>query len=108
VAQQADFVPAHPHSDEFEERAKLFSAKVRNRVDELGMTQLDLVAGTGLSQGYLKLLLNGRGSHKDPKTGTYRAPNPTLDVIWKLADALDLEISYLADFNQPLRRATSR
>ena len=101
-------MPAHPHSDEFEERAKQFSEKVRTRFDELGITQLDLVERTGLSQGYLKLLLNGRGSHKDPATGTYKPPNPTLDIVWKLAAALDVEISYLTDPDEPLRRSAGR
>lgn len=94
-------MPAHPHSAEFADRAELFCAKVRQAYDELDLTQLDLVGRTGLSQGYLKLLLNRRGSHRD-KDGNYKPANPTLDVITKLADALELDIAYLVDWRRPI------
>jgi len=97
-------MPAHPHSAEFAERAELFCAKVRQAYDEHGLTQLQLVERTGLSQGYLKLLLNNRGSHRDPD-GNYKPANPTLDVITKLAAALELDIGYLVDPERPVERS---
>jgi transcriptional regulator with XRE-family HTH domain len=90
-------VPAADHQPEFAERAKLFGEKVRQRRNELGLTERELIELTGLSRGYIQLLLNNRGGHKDPKTGTYKPVNPTLDVIWRLADALQLDPSYLVD-----------
>ena len=90
-------MPAADHQPEFAERAKLFGEQVRQRRNELGLTERELIELTGLSRGYIQLLLNNRGGHKDPKTGTYKPVNPTLDVIWRLADALQLDPSYLVD-----------
>ncbi|GAA3650242.1 hypothetical protein GCM10022237_07500 [Nocardioides ginsengisoli] len=90
-------MPAADHLPEFEEKSKRFGEKVRRRRDELGLTERELMERTGLSRGYIQLLLNNRGGHKDPATGTYRPANPTLDVIWRLADALELDATYLVD-----------
>jgi len=96
-------VPAHTPSPGFEERAALFSAKVRQRRHELGLSERQLMDRTGLSRGYIQLLLNTRGSHKDD-AGEYRLPNPTLDVIWVLAQALDTDITYLVDPDRPIEQ----
>ena len=90
-------MPAADHLPDFPERARRFGEKIRRRHDELGLTERDLMVRTGLSRGYIQLLLNNRGGHKDPETGTYKPPNPTLDVIWRLADALELDPTYLVD-----------
>lgn len=90
-------MPAADHQPDFAKRARLFGDKVRHRRYELGLTERELVEKTGLSRGYIQLLLNNRGGHKDPETGTYKPVNPTLDVIWRLADALQVEASYLVD-----------
>jgi transcriptional regulator with XRE-family HTH domain len=95
-------MPAHTPSPGSEERAALFSSKVRQRRHELKLTERDLIERTGLSRGYIQLLLNTRGSHKDPVTGTHKLPNPTLDVIWLLAQALEVNISYLVDPSRPV------
>lgn len=89
-------VPSVEHEPDFAERAKQFGEKVRRRTDELGLTQRELIEKTGLSRGYIQLLLNSRGSHRD-KGGVYKPPNPTLDVIWRLADALGVDVAYLVD-----------
>lgn len=90
-------VPAAEHLPEFAARARLFGEKVRSRHDELGLTERQLVERTGLSRSYVQLLLNNRGTAKDRRTGEHGPPNPTLDVIWRLADALDLDPAYLVD-----------
>lgn len=72
------------------------SEKIRRRVNDLDLTQRDLMERTGLSRGYIQLLLNGRGSFKDSE-GNYKSPNPTLDVLWRLASALEVDVAYLAD-----------
>jgi len=98
-------MPAHVHSADFAERADLFCAKVRQAYDDLGLTQLELVERTSLSQGFLKLLLNKRGSHRD-KNGDYKPANPALYVITKLAAGLELDIGYLVDAARPVERKT--
>ncbi|MCL2542076.1 MAG: helix-turn-helix domain-containing protein [Nocardioidaceae bacterium] len=81
---------------DFAHRAKLFGDKVRSRRAELGLSERKLAEATGLSRGYVALLLKDRGSHKDG-AGEYKPLNPTLDVIWRLAEALDVEPMYLVD-----------
>lgn len=99
-------MPAAEHLPDFAERARLFGEKVRRRTDDLGLTQRELIERTGLSRGYIQLLLNQRGSHREDD-GSYKPPNPTLDVIWRLADALDIDVAYLVDPDRPVERAAS-
>jgi transcriptional regulator with XRE-family HTH domain len=98
-------MPATEHDPDFAELATLFSDKVRSRVDELSLTQREVIDRTGLSRGYIQLLLNNRGSHKDV-VGAYKPVNPTLDVIWRLTAALELadDYGYLIDRNRPVER----
>lgn len=86
---------------DFANRAKLFGDKVRSRRAELGLSERRLAEETGLSRGYIALLLKDRGSHKD-ESGRYKPPNPSLDVIWRLADALHVEPAYLVDPSRPI------
>jgi transcriptional regulator with XRE-family HTH domain len=95
-------VPAAEHEPDFAARAQLFAAKVRRGFEDSEMTQRQLIDATGLSRGYIQLLLNQRGSHKD-EAGDYKPPNPTLDVVWRLADALELDLGYLVDPAEPVR-----
>lgn len=89
-------MPATDHAPDFAERAKLFGDKVRSRRAELGLSERKLAERASLSRGYVALLLKDRGSHKDD-SGEYKLPNPTLDVIWRLAEALEVEPMYLVD-----------
>jgi transcriptional regulator with XRE-family HTH domain len=90
-------MPAHAKDPDFAARSRDFSEKIRRRYDELGWTQQRLISETGLSRTYVQMLLNHRGSTKDPGTGQYKPFNPTLDVIWILAEVLDLDLDYLMD-----------
>jgi transcriptional regulator with XRE-family HTH domain len=90
-------VPAAEHLPEFAVRARLFGEKIRARHDELGLTERELIERTGLSRSYIQLLLNNRGTGKDRLTQEHGPVNPTLDVIWRLADALGLDPGYLLD-----------
>lgn len=89
-------MPATEKAPDFADRAKLFGDKVRSRRAELGLSERKLAEKAGISRGYVALLLKDRGSHKDG-SGEYKLPNPTLDVIWRLADALEVEPTYLVD-----------
>ena len=89
-------MPATDHQPDFEEKARLFGAKVRSRRAELGLSERKLAERASLSRGYVSLLLKDRGSHKDGD-GAYKLPNPTLDVVWRLAEALEVDPSYLVD-----------
>ncbi len=95
-------MPAAEHQPDFAERARTFGDKVRRRAEDLELTQRELIEKTGLSRGYIQLLLNNRGSHKD-ESGHYKPLNPTLDVLWRLADALEVDVSYLVDPERPIQ-----
>ncbi|WP_235738000.1 helix-turn-helix domain-containing protein [Nocardioides alcanivorans] len=96
-------MPATDHQPDFAEKAKLFGDKVRSRRAELGLSERRLAERASLSRGYISLLLKDRGSHKDAQ-GEFKLPNPTLDVIWRLADALEVEPAYLVDSSRPVER----
>lgn len=93
--------PAIEHEPDFAVRAQVFSDRLKYYVDREQLTQRELIELTGLSRGTIQLLLNNRGSHKDAD-GTYKPPNPTLDVIWRLANALKVEVADLVDPERPL------
>ena len=58
--------------------ARLFGRRLKERRKALGLTQSQLFARTGINNGYISLMENGRA-------------NPTLDMILKLAGAVELE-----------------
>ena len=100
-------MPATDHHPDFASKARLFGDKVRAARAELDLSERQLAEKAGLSRGYISLLLKDRGSHKGPD-GSYKLPNPTLDVIWKLADALELDATYLIDNDRPVESRKRR
>jgi len=58
--------------------ARLFGRRLKERRKALGLTQGQLFARTGINNGYISQVENGRA-------------NPTLDMILKLADAVEVE-----------------
>lgn len=98
------FVPATDHQPDFAPKAQLFGRKVRSRRAELGLSERKLAERASLSRGYVALLLKDRGSHKDAH-GEYKLPNPTLDVIWRLAEALEVDVAYLVDHTRAVEPA---
>lgn len=96
-------MPASAKNPDFAERSSAVAAKVRRRFDELGWTQQQLIERASISRTYVQALLNNRGSASPNRTdGSYKPFNPTLDVIWKLAEALDLDPAYLVDSRRPI------
>lgn len=58
--------------------ARLFGQRLKGRRKALGLTQSQLFDKTGINNGYISQVENGRA-------------NPTLDMILKLADAVESE-----------------
>ena len=58
--------------------ARLFSQRFKERRKALGLTQGQLFDRTGITAGYISQIDNGRA-------------NPTLDMVLKLAEAVELE-----------------
>jgi transcriptional regulator with XRE-family HTH domain len=59
--------------------ARLFGMRLKDRRKTLGLTQTDIYKRTEITPGYLSLIERGRA-------------NPTLDMMLKLAQAVEMEI----------------
>lgn len=86
-------MPAHPVSAEYPKRAQHFSDQLKKLRDERGFTQEQLAHRAGISRTRLQLL---EWNRKDTRSKVGPA-NPTLDVVWKLADALGVSVGDLID-----------
>jgi len=95
-------MPASAKDPDFVKRSTSVATKVRRRFDALGWTQQHLIDETGISRGYVQALLNNRGSVERDAEGNFKPFNPTLDTVWKLAVALDLDLGYLIDPDIPV------
>ncbi|HWU33270.1 MAG TPA: helix-turn-helix transcriptional regulator [Marmoricola sp.] len=100
-------MPATAHSEDFPEHARLFSEKLQRRKTELELSQLELASRAQVSVTYINLLLNNAGTRRSAPTGR-KPPNPTLDIIWRLADAFEVSVDYLMDRDQPVRAMATR
>lgn len=98
---------ADERDPEFAARVRGIGQKVRHRLEATGMTQGELIERTGLSRSYVKVLLNYRG-YRDPRSGQRRPPNPTIDVIWRLAEVLEVDPAYLVDLTGDVEPDGSR
>ncbi|EIZ79618.1 Xre-family transcriptional regulator [Novosphingobium sp. Rr 2-17] len=73
-------MPKYLHLDVITPAAHLFGRSLRQRPKELGLSQAQICEQTGVTASYISLI--GR-----------EWANPTLEVIAKLASAVDLEVS---------------
>jgi len=94
-------VPAVEHEPDFADMASRFGEKLRHRAHDLNLTQRDIIDLTGISRSYIQSLWNGRGSNREPD-GTFKPPNPTMDVIWRLSVALEVDKGYLTDTDREI------
>jgi transcriptional regulator with XRE-family HTH domain len=86
-------VPAHPTSPAYPARAQAFSDQLKRLRDARGLTQEKLAERAGISRSRLQLL---EWNRKDTRSKDGPA-NPTLDVVWQLADALEVSLAELVD-----------
>jgi len=62
-----------------EPTAVLFGARLKKRREELGLTQGQLFEQTGITASYISMIERAQA-------------NPTLDMMLKLAEAVDLQV----------------
>ncbi len=84
-------MPAHPTSPAFPARAQAFSDRLKHLRAVRGLTQEQLAERAGISRSRLQLL---EWNRKDTRSKDGPA-NPTLDVVWQLADALEVTVAEL-------------
>ena len=73
-----------------------FGQRIRRIRQCRGMTQEDLARASGVSRNQIQNVEAARGSVREvdgkPVAGS---SNPTMDTIWAIARALDVEVAYL-------------
>lgn len=84
-------MPAHPPSADYPARAQAFSDRLKHLRNMRGLTQEELANRAGISRSRLQLL---EWNRRDTRSKDGPA-NPTLDVVWQLADALEVSVSDL-------------
>lgn len=84
-------MPARPISAEYPARAREFSDRLKRLRVERGYSQEQLAHRAGISRTRLQLL---EWNRRDTRSKAGPA-NPTLDLVWQLADALEVSISDL-------------
>lgn len=84
-------VPAHPTSPGFPERAQAFSDRLKQLRAARGLSQEELANRAGMSRSRVQQL---EWNRKDTRSKEGPA-NPTTDLVWQLADALEVGIADL-------------
>lgn len=95
-------MPRSAPSREAERAAKLLGAKVAARRSELELTQEQLAERAGISRNQIQNIEHSRSNVKDPKTGRPGPGNARLDTVFRLAAALEVEVTYLVDPKVPV------
>lgn len=95
-------MPSRPRTPEFSTQAGLFAAKVRAAREAKGWSQLKLAERAHLSYRQVQHIERNRNNERST-TGAPQPANPKLDTIYQLATALEIDIAYLVDPDQPVR-----
>lgn len=83
-----------PNLDEFAEVSRLLGTQLRAARKARGLTQEELALRVGKDRRTIQQLEYGRATTPDARGG-YGPSNPQLDTIWRLALALDVDITAL-------------
>lgn len=95
-------MPSASVSRDAQRAAVLMGQKVAARRLELDLTQEQLAHRAGISRNQIQNIEHSRNNTKDPKTGRPGPGNARLDTIFRLAGALEVEVTYLVDPQQPV------
>lgn len=98
-------MPRSTSSLEAERAAKLLGAKVAARRSQLELTQEQLAERAGISRNQVQNIEHSRSNVKDPNTGRPGPGNARLDTVFRLAAALEVEVTYLVDPRQAVESA---
>ena len=84
-------------SPEYLRAAELLGRKVQAMREARGFTQEDLAEHTGIHRNQIQNIEKNRNNTKDPVTGLPGPGNARLETVFRLADALRVDICYLVD-----------
>lgn len=99
-------MPSDAARPDAERAAILMGQKVAARRLELALTQEQPADRAGLSRNQVQNIEHSRNSTKDPTTGRPGPGDARLDTVFRPASALQVEVTYLVDPQQPV--TTSR
>lgn len=89
-----------PSVDEFADVSRLLGQRLRAVRKKRGLTQEQLALRVGKDRRTIQQLEYGRATTPDA-SGGYGPSNPQLDTIWRLALALDIDITALLNRDEP-------
>ncbi|WP_163540899.1 helix-turn-helix domain-containing protein [Occultella kanbiaonis] len=92
-------MPGHDLSWDWSELAVRLGDRVRTLREEQGMSQERLAELSEVSRNQIQNIEHSRNNLKDPETGRPGAGNPRLYTVFRLADALGVEVSELIDLH---------
>lgn len=99
-------MPSDAARRDAERAAILMGEKVAARRLELALTQEQPAHRAGLSRNQVQNIEHSRNNTKNPTTGRPGPGDARLDTVFRLASALQVEVTYLVDPQQPV--TTSR
>lgn len=90
-------MPRRDPPDRFREAAELLGRKVASVREARSLTQEQLAAMTGISRNQIQNIERNRNNTKDPESGRPGPANARLDTLYLIADALQVEVTWLID-----------
>lgn len=90
-------MPSRDHPAAYARAAELLGKKVRALREARGLTQEQLAHSTGISRNQIQNIENNRNNAKDALTGRPGPGNARLDTVFRLADELHVDVTYLID-----------
>lgn len=90
-------MPSRHRERPFPEAAELLGRKVAATRELRGLTQERLAELTGISRNQIQNIERSRNNTTDPTTGRPGPGNARLDTIYRLADALEVDVAWLVD-----------
>ncbi|MGI5950366.1 MAG: helix-turn-helix domain-containing protein [Brooklawnia sp.] len=90
-------MPNQVASTNYVRAAELLGKKVRELRQAQGLTQEALAEKTGIHRNQIQNIENNRNNSRDPQTGRPGPGNARLETVFLLADALQVDVTYLVD-----------
>lgn len=90
-------MPRREPARTYRSAAELLGRKVAATREARSLTQEELAALTGISRNQIQNIERNRNNTKDPETGLPGPANARLDTLYLLADALQVEVTWLVD-----------
>ncbi|WP_425309407.1 helix-turn-helix transcriptional regulator [Ammonicoccus fulvus] len=92
--------------EDWSDISRAFALKVRAHREHRQMTQEDLAEAAGISRNQVQNIEANRNNQKN-SDGRPGPGNPQLDTVFALANALDVDVTYLIDHRRSVNLASA-